>query len=117
MGLTRRSWNTRARTAAAAMLGLALGLTGSAAVHAGAAASVLRVPQDYATIQAAIAAAAAGDTVSVSPGSYTGPIDNNSKAITIESTGGAAVTTISGGSGGSVAVITASAGQTPVLRG
>lgn len=39
-----------------------------------AAADTLRVPKDHATIQAAIEAAAAGDTVLVSKGEYPGPI-------------------------------------------
>src|SRR5262245_18088838 len=112
MGLGFGSWRRRARIAAASALDLMTALAGSAGEHAGRAASVLHVPQDYATIQAAIAAAGSGDTVCVSPGAYTGPIDNSSKAITVESTGGAAVTTISGGAGGSVAVFTSG-----VLRG
>jgi uncharacterized repeat protein (TIGR01451 family) len=81
------------------------------------AATVLRVPQDYPTIQAAIDAAAPGDTVSVSPGVYDEMIDNGSKAITIESTGGAAVTTIDGGSLGPVVILTANSGGSPVLNG
>lgn len=79
------------------------------------AASVLRVPQDYLTIQAAIDAASPGDTVSVSPGVYVEQIDNHSKAITIESTDGAAVTVIDG-QGGALR-LTAISGETPVLRG
>jgi hypothetical protein len=54
----------------------------------------------------------------VSPGTYNERIDNHSKAITIESTGGAAVTTINGGgAGGSVVTLNANTGETPVLRG
>src|SRR5712691_10575345 len=79
--------------------------------------NVLLVPQVFPTIQVAIDAAAPGDTVSVSPGVYHELIDNHSKAITIESTGGASVTTIDGGSAGTVVRLIANPGETPVLRG
>jgi len=81
------------------------------------AANVLRVPQDFATIQAAIDATTPGDTVRVSPGVYNELLDNESKAITIESTGGADVTTIDGGGRGTVVTLTAHPGESPVLRG
>jgi hypothetical protein len=46
----------------------------------------LRVPQDYATIQAAVNAAGNGDTVLVGPGTYTGGIVIAGKSITLAST-------------------------------
>jgi hypothetical protein len=82
-----------------------------------AAAAVLRVPQDYSTIQAAIDAASPGDTVSVDAGTYAGPIDFHTKAITVQSTSGAASTTIQGDGVNVVVTINANAGETPVLRG
>jgi|SRR5579871_6546779 len=55
-------------------------------------AAIRNVPAQYSTIQAAINAAVAGDTVMVGPGIYTGPgnvsIDPLGKAITIKSSGG-----------------------------
>jgi hypothetical protein len=38
-------------------------------------ASTLRVPQDYATVQDAVAASVSGDTILVSPGLYTIPVN------------------------------------------
>jgi hypothetical protein len=82
-----------------------------------AAATVLQVPQDYSTIQAAIDAAAAGDTVQVSSGTYGGPIDFHAKAITLESDAGASSTTIQGDGVNVVVTMNANDGETPVLRG
>lgn len=59
---------------------------------------VLRVPQDYATIQSAINAAQSGSTIIVGPGTHTGPIDFLGKRLTVRSIAGALGTTISGGS-------------------
>lgn len=43
----------------------------------------LRVPADHATIQAAVDAAADGDTILVSPGLYLGPVDLGDKRIAL----------------------------------
>jgi hypothetical protein len=53
-----------------------------------------RVPQDYATIQGAIDASFAGDVVEVGPGTYAEGLNFGGRAITVRSTGGAAVTIV-----------------------
>jgi len=61
-------------------------------------AATINVPPDQPTIQAAINAATSGsDEVLVAPGTYNEIIDLLGKAITVRSTGGAAVTTIDAG--------------------
>ena len=82
------------------------------------AASVLLVPGVYPTIQAAISAAAAGDTVRVGPGTYNERIDFLGKTIVVESTGGAATTIIQpNGAVGAIVTMSLSGAQSPVLRG
>jgi parallel beta-helix repeat protein len=82
------------------------------------ASSVLLVPGTYPTIQAAIDAAAAGDTVRVGPGIYNERIDFLGKAIVVESTNGAAATIIQpNGAVGAIVTISLSGAQSPVLRG
>jgi hypothetical protein len=60
--------------------------------------ATIRVPGDFATIQAAIDAARGGDVIEVAPGTYSGTgnrdIDFRGKAITVRSTNGAAGTII-----------------------
>ena len=64
-------------------------------------AATINVPADYTTIQAAVDAASNGDEILVAPGTYTDTqdghvVDMKGKAITLRSTGGAAVTIIDG---------------------
>jgi hypothetical protein len=58
--------------------------------------TVRRVPADYPTIQQAINACLAGDSVLVAPGTYLENIDFLGKAITVYSEGGPQVTIIDG---------------------
>jgi hypothetical protein len=81
------------------------------------AATVIQVPADYPTIQAAIDAASAGDTVLVAPGTYVEHISIYAKEITVESSAGPETTTIDGNTDGRVVYIYALADQSPVLRG
>jgi len=80
-------------------------------------ADTLDVPATYATIQAAIDDADPGDTVLVAPGTYVELIDFGGLAITVESSGGATVTTIDGNGLGSVVTFTKGEGNASVLRG
>ncbi len=57
--------------------------------------STLLVPEQFPTIQGAIAAAIHGDTVSVAPGDHPGPIDLSGKRILLLSRAGPRVTFIS----------------------
>ena len=89
---------------------IAAGL-GSLALCAGPApAATIRVPSDQPTIQAGIDAAAGGDTVIVSPGTFLENIDFLGKAIILRSQQGADVTVIDGNRAGSV--VTFSSGET-----
>jgi parallel beta-helix repeat protein len=55
--------------------------------------TIIHVPGDYLTIQQAVTAASAGDTILVGPGTYYEEIVVD-KSVTIVSSGGAAVTTV-----------------------
>jgi hypothetical protein len=75
--------------------------------------TVVSVPGNFSTIQAAIdsASSLAKTTICVAPGTYAGPINLLGKPIRLVGTGGAAVTTISGTGGQSQSVIRAISGE------
>ena len=79
----------------------ALVLAAAPALAHPAPAKVIHVPGDYPTIQAALDASKIGGTVLVDPGTYKENLDFHGKDIRLESTGGAAVTTLDvpGGTG------------------
>src|SRR5918995_4388283 len=94
------------------------GVLGLTAPQPMTAAGVLLVPGVYPTIQAAIDAAAPGDTVRVGPGTYHERIDFRGKTIVVESTGGAATTIIQpNGAVGAIVTMSLTGAQSPVLRG
>jgi len=80
-------------------------------------ASVIRVPADQPTIQAAINAAANGDVIQVAPGTYIENINFQGKAIRLSSDQGPQVTVIDGSQAGPV--VTFKSAETPqsVLSG
>ena len=77
----------------------------------------IHVPAEQSTIQQGIAAANPGDRVLVAPGTYAEHIDFVGKDIVVESTGGAAVTTIDGTYSGIVATFAHGESPAAVLRG
>src|ERR1700722_6675739 len=73
---------------------------------------VIHVPADQPTIQAGINAAATGDTVLVSSGTYYENINFNGKAITVTSASGPGATVIDGSKGTYSATVTFSSNET-----
>jgi parallel beta-helix repeat protein len=71
----------------------------------------------FSTVGGAIAASVPGDTIRVCPGTYLETVNFLGKAITLESTDGAAVTMLDGGRAGSVATFASGEGPGAVLRG
>jgi hypothetical protein len=82
-----------------------------------ASAATIRVPVDQPTIQAAINAAAQGDTVLVAAGTYQEQIDFLGKAINVVSEGGPGVTVIDAGSAGSVVTFQTNESRQALLSG
>lgn len=78
---------------------------------------VIRVPVDQPTIQGAIDAAVAGDSVLVAPGTYVENVNFDGKAITVESEQGAQATIIDGNLAAPVVTFTSGEGLASVLRG
>ena len=82
-----------------------------------ASAATISVPADQPTIQAAIVAASNGDTVLVAPGTYIEQLNFLGKAITVKSSGGAAVTILDGNNSGPIVNFVNHETKTSVLQG
>ena len=79
-------------------------LAGVFVIAASASASTLRVPAQFPTIQAAINAAAPGDSIAVAPGVYGSGIDFGGKRVVVTSDSGASLTYLDLSVGGGTAV-------------
>jgi len=75
------------------------------------------VPDDFATIQAALDAAAAGDVIIARPGTYIENIDFLGKAVTLRSEAGPEATILDGGQAGSVASFRNGEDAASVIKG
>jgi predicted outer membrane repeat protein len=80
-------------------------------------AATIYVPEDHATIQGAIQAAASGDVIRVRSGTYTENIDFHGKQITVSSLEGPATTTIDASAQGAAVLFTSGEGPGSVLQG
>lgn len=79
--------------------------------------STIYVPDDHATIQGAISAAADGDTIIVRQGTFGENIDFLGKAIIVKSEKGPSVTTIDGNQAGPVVTFQNGEGSEAILEG
>ncbi len=77
----------------------------------------IHVPGSVPNLQLAIDVVESGGEILVAPGTYAGPIDFGGKALTLRSTGGAAVTIIDRGGTGRVIHCTSGEGADTILEG
>jgi len=75
------------------------------------------VPDDHASVQAAISASVHGETICLQPDTYAGTIDFGGKAVTVVGLAGATATAIDGGGAGPVVAFDQGEGASSVLRG
>jgi hypothetical protein len=73
--------------AGSAYIALSVGLISVFPFNAAQAQQTIHIPGDAPTVQAGINMANTGDTVSIAPGTYFGPINFNGKAITVSGSG------------------------------
>jgi len=88
-----------------------------ASASSAAAGTIIHVPADQPTIQAAINVATNGDTVLVAPGTYAENVNFLGKAITVRSSNGAKATIIDGAQKDSVVTFNHSETSKSVLKG
>ena len=79
--------------------------------------AILQVPAQYPSIQAAIASAQPGDTVSVDAGTYLETVDFLGKAITVVSVAGPDMTTIDASATGTVVTFASGENSNTLLEG
>ena len=92
-------------------------LVGASLFASSTSAATINVPAVQPTIQAAIVAASNGDTVLVAPGTYIEKLNFLGKAITVKSSGGAAVTILDGNNSGPIVDFVNNETTASVLQG
>ena len=117
VAVTDSTGNTVRTGGGAATLAAAAAHAANVTAQPAAAPVTIHVPADQPTIQTAIDAAANGDTVLVSDGTYKENINFKGKAITVTSVNGPATTTIDGGGVDSVVTFNTGEGAGSVLNG
>ncbi|MEA2685295.1 MAG: serine protease [Actinomycetota bacterium] len=117
MRTKRGTWRIVLAVATASAVLVAPARIPTAGAAAAAAGVEIQVPAGIPTIQGAIDAASAGDTVVVAPGTYHERIDFKGKAIEVRSSAGPSTTTIDGDGGGHVVRFRTGEARTSALRG